>query len=213
MSEQVFFDEIADAVKGYGLDIELLVDVSGSMRQGKRIDQACEFAKVASAVAAIADEDGGIGLTLFSDWPDSVQHDDVSAERLPELFSSMQVGGTTDTYYYLKAEIDQHFERKAQNPNQRTLIACITDGEPNSGQNTQIETLLTETQSKVSFADKVAELKVLFYQVGDDVAAKTFLQKLDDCDGCGKLVETVIDGDVRSPAQIFRDAIREHLTA
>lgn len=209
-------DEIQDWVKDQGLDIEMLIDVSGSMKNGKRIPQAMEFAKMAAQIGALVDEDGGIGLTFFSDYDPKTNQswEDVKLEDIQAKFDSAKVGGTTDTLLFLKNEIDQHYTRKASKPDQRTLIVCVTDGEPNGNQagKQAIKDLLAETQKKVDWSQKVPELKVLFYQVGDDSAAKAFLKDLDDDDAtCGLIVETAYDGkDSRSVAEIFRDALREH---
>lgn len=50
MEQTEVFNEIQDWVKGQGLDVELLVDVSGSMKQEKRLPQALEFARAAAQV-------------------------------------------------------------------------------------------------------------------------------------------------------------------
>lgn len=59
MDQKQVFDEIQDYVKGAELDIELLVDVSGSMKQGNRLAQALEISKAAANVGALVDEDEG----------------------------------------------------------------------------------------------------------------------------------------------------------
>jgi len=217
-TEQAVFDEIQDWVKGQGLDIEMLVDVSGSMKEGKRLPQAMEFSKSAAQIGALVDEDGGIGLTFFSDYPTDQTWEDLTKDQIDAKFANVQVGGTTDTLMFLKNEVEQHYDRKKTKADQRTLIVCVTDGEPNNSYNGQptgraeIKKYLASLQPKIDWTQKVPELKILFYQVGDDKAATAFLKDLDDDNAtCGLIVETAYAGkDSRSIAEIFRDALREH---
>lgn len=216
-TEQAVFDEIQDYVKGAGLDIEMLIDVSGSMQQEKRVDQALEFAQSAAIVGSLVDEDGGIGLTFFSDYPSDQTWEDVSKDQIPEKFANIQIGGTTDTLMFLKNEIEQHYDRKKTKADQRTMIVCVTDGEPNGGAagRLAIKTYLAEIQRQCDWTQKLPEVKVLFYQVGSDESAKAFLKDLDDDNAtCGLIVETAYAGkDQRTIAEIFRDALREHKVA
>lgn len=213
--DQNVINEVIDWCKGCSLDIELLVDVSGSMQTGKRLDQAMEFSRAAAEIGAQIDEDGGIGLTFFSDFPFDQSWEDVPSADIAAKFASAKIGGTTDTLLALEGEIAQHYDRKKNNPGQRTLIVCVTDGEPNGGLNgrVQIKDRLSEIQSGVDFSQKVPELKVLFYQVGDDAQAKAWLQDLDTDDkACGLLVESCYFGkDNRRVEDIYRDALREHM--
>lgn len=217
METKQVFDEIQDYVKGAGLDIELLVDVSGSMKQGNRINQALEVAKAAAEVGALVDEDGGIGLTFFSDYPSDQTWEDVTKDQIAAKFDSVQIGGTTDTLEFLNNEIAQHYDRKKGKADQRTMIVVVTDGEPNGAAagRAAIKSRLAEVQKQVNWGVKVPELKVLFIQVGDDAQAKAFLKDLDDDNAtCGLIVETAFDGkDSRSIAEVFRDALREHQTS
>jgi uncharacterized protein YegL len=214
---QNVIDEIQDWVKGQGLDVELLVDVSGSMKNENRLAQAMEFARAAAQVAALVDEDGGIGLTFFSDYPADKDQtfEDLKVVDIQEKFDNARIGGSTDTLKFLENEIAQHYDRKTAKADQKTLIVCITDGEPVGGkaEMQKIKATLAEFQKQVDWTQRVPELKVLFYQVGTDAAAKTFLKDLDDDnDTCGMLVESVFEGkDSRSVNEIFRDALREHI--
>lgn len=217
MEQTEVFNEIQDWVKGQGLDVELLVDVSGSMKQEKRLPQALEFARAAAQVGALVDEDGGIGLTFFADYPSDCTWEDVKINEIASKFDTAQIGGSTDTLKFLKNEIEQHYQRKAGKADQRTLIVCITDGQPAGGkvEEQEIKKYLSAMQGKIDWTQRVPELKVLFYQVGTDPAATAFLKDLDDDNAaCGLIVETAYEGkDRRSVAEIFRDALREHKVA
>ncbi len=211
------FDEIKDWCKDQKLDIEILVDNSGSMKQENRRSQAMEIARAAAKVGAQIDKGGGVGITFFSDHPGTA-YEDVKEADLESKFAGVTPSGGTDTLKFLDDEIKQHFDRKATNPAQKTLIVCITDGEPNGGQTErdQIKARLTEVAKTVTeakgFEANVPELKVLFIQVGTDEVARNWLRDLDTDDAaCGLLVESVFEGkDSRTVPMIFRDALREH---
>lgn len=210
-------NEIQDYVKGAGIDIEILVDNSGSMKQENRQYQAMEVAKLAAKVGALVDEDGGVGLTFFSDFDprgNSLSWEDVVLDQIEEKFKGVTPDGSTDTLKFIEGEVKQHYERKATKPDQRTLIVCITDGEPNGG-TAPLKAYLTELQAKLDWSGKLPEIKVLFIQVGTAEEAKAALKDLDDDnDKCGLIVEVAYTGkDGRPMEQIFFDALREHYIA
>lgn len=207
--------ELQDYLAGEKFDIEILVDVSGSMKTGTRLADALEIGLAASRIAELVDEDGGVGVQMFSNYPSDQKWEDLKGSGIKEAFANARVGGGTETLKFLEEEIAQHYDRKGSNPTQRTLIVCITDGEPAGGNKemAQIKARLAEVQKGIDFTQRVPELKILMWQVGDDEGARKFLQDLDnDDEACGLLVESVFDGkDARSVEEVFRDAIREHL--
>lgn len=158
-------------------DTILLVDRSGSMTGpakgfSDRWTQAKELTIGIATLASQVDEDG---ITVITFGGKFVPSNDVvdgikDAAQVAALFSTQGPGGTTPTSEALQAAFDKKFAS-----GKKTIIICVTDGEPNDA-NAVKQTIIVAANK----LNDAGEIRVLFLQVGDDAGAAKFLDGLDN---------------------------------
>jgi Mg-chelatase subunit ChlD len=158
-------------------DFIIAVDKSGSMAQagtrGKsRWEEAQEATIALAAKAAQFDEDG---ITVIPFANTFSVYDNVTADKIAQVFTENEPNGGTNTSGVLTAIFDRY------NANKKPFIAVVlTDGEPNN--RGAVKTVIK------SFADTLPdngagdtdEAGILFLQIGNDPSATAFLRELDD---------------------------------
>lgn len=155
------------------LDWIVIVDHSGSMAepstrlQGKsRYDEVREQVILAARIAEKYDDDG---ITLIHFSTKAVVSDGVRADDVKAIFDKFHPSGSTS--------LDQALleaERKVRKSNKETVVLVFTDGEAND---TNAVLSAINTAGKEFGRPKVG---FCFIQVGNDRAAKAFLDKLDN---------------------------------
>lgn len=154
-------------------DYVVCVDKSGSMSiddcNGKTRWQSCQESVLGLLNKLQEIDPDGVDLYFYNTRFE--KHENVTAEKLNEVWNKITpIGGTAFSPVLIDV-FKQHFSKQAR----PTTILFITDGEAYDKPET--------VQEIISAANKLeadAELAVTFIQVGKDAGAKEFLRKLDD---------------------------------
>jgi uncharacterized protein with von Willebrand factor type A (vWA) domain len=160
------------------LDIELLLDKSGSMDTadcpgGLSRWKYAEEVAVALARKACKHDKDGIGVTVFAGSFKS--YDGVTEAKVAEVFRENEPNGSTDTAAALKSRLDAYFARKSSGGAKNVLLLVLTDGEPTD--KLAVADVIVAATKKM---DRDEEVAIQFVQVGKDAAAAKFLAFLDD---------------------------------
>lgn len=160
------------------LDIEVLVDKSGSMSkedckggESRWLFGQEQVLNIARAACKV-DKDG-IAVTLFNNQVTTT--DGVTDAKVEQVFAENTPGGGTETAAALKSRLDAYFARKAGGSTKNCALLVYTDGEPNDKQ--AVVNVIVEATKKM---DRDEELAIQFIQVGSDSGAAAFLKYLDD---------------------------------
>lgn len=167
-------DQILSDAQASEYDFIILVDKSGSMGEkstsmpGKnRWQEAQEFTEGFARYAEKTDDDG-ITVITFSGAP--TIYDGVTADKVHEVFTTCQPGGSTN----LAPALNEAFKKKFSS-NKKALIMVITDGEANDP--SHVKDAITNAANKLTADD---EIGIQFVQIGNDPSAAKFLNDLDD---------------------------------
>ena len=161
-------------------DYTLIIDKSGSMatpdqKGGRTRWVAAEESTFALATKCEQFDPDGITVYTFSGR--FKRYENVTSNKVTQIFRENDPSGTTDLASVLKNATDNYFQRKAAGetkPNGETILV-ITDGEPDDRK--AVMKVIIETSRKM---DKDEELAISFIQVGKDPHATRFLKVLDD---------------------------------
>lgn len=159
-------------------DIELLIDVTGSMNEKDGTDDLTKFQWCHEQVRAFAklmeEYKRTFTITTFNTGSKTEYHCDPS--RLEQLYGSIKPEGGTclvtpliDRLEYVRSHPDQ---------GRATIIAVITDGEPNVPRDP-----LVVNRALVDFTKKLNgpdDIVITFLQIGDRFNGKSFCIDLDD---------------------------------
>lgn len=155
-------------------DFIILVDKSGSMgerstsMEGKtRWQEAQEFTESFARYAEQTDDDG-ITVITFAGHP--TVYDGVKADKVHEVFTNCQPGGSTN----LAPALEEAFKKKFS-ANKKALIMVITDGAAND--ESHVKDSIIAAANKLNADD---EIGIQFVQIGNDPSAAKFLNDLDD---------------------------------
>ena len=160
-------------------DYVFVVDKSGSMSDPNKDKTKTLFQETQCVIEKFVDhictwDPDGPDLYLFSS--DFTSEKNVkNPETVKEFFKRNSPSGSTDMVLPLSDAFKTHFDKKSTNPNQRTTLLVITDGQPDS--EIALKNLLISTANRVNDDE---ELSVSFIQVGNNSSATTFLKSLDD---------------------------------
>jgi uncharacterized protein with von Willebrand factor type A (vWA) domain len=160
------------------LDIELLIDKSGSMTtrdcpgNKSRWEYAQETTVALARWSEPVDPDG-ITVAVFASQ--FKVYEGVTAAKAEQVFLENQPMGGTDTAAVLKNRLDAYFARKAKGGAKSVLLFVMTDGEP-SDREAVADVIVAATKKM----DRDEEIAVQFVQVGRDPEASKFLAFLDD---------------------------------
>jgi uncharacterized protein YegL len=161
-------------------DYTLILDKSGSMstrdQRGNRSRwDECQESTLALVRKCEQFDPDGITIYLFSGR--FRRYDDVTADRVEQLFLENDPVGTTNLAAVLQDALNSYFQRKKAGqtkPNGETML-IVTDGEPDD-RRAVMEVIINATRQM----DRDEELALSFIQVGNDAAATQFLTALDD---------------------------------
>ncbi|MFB2833966.1 vWA domain-containing protein [Floridanema evergladense] len=161
-------------------DYTLIIDKSGSMstpdQQGNRTRwQAAQESTLALARKCEEFDPDGITVYLFSGR--FRRYDNVTSDKVAQIFQENDPSGTTDLASVLKNATDSYLERKKSGktkPNGETILV-ITDGEPDDRK--AVMQVIIEASRQI---ERDEELAISLIQVGKDQKATEFLKALDD---------------------------------
>jgi len=161
-------------------DYTLIIDRSGSMaikdQPGGR-SRWTTARESAHALAAKCEELDPDGITLYVFGSKFRRYDNVTAERVGQVFVENEPAGGTDLAGVLAHAFGSYFERKRAGGAKADgeTIVVVTDGEPDD-QKAVMKTIVEATRR----LDRDEELGVSLVQVGKDPLATRFLKALDD---------------------------------
>jgi uncharacterized protein with von Willebrand factor type A (vWA) domain len=161
-------------------DYTLVLDKSGSMalkdqRGGKsRWSAARESTEALAVKCAELDPDG---LTVYVFASRFRRYDNVTPEKVAQVFLENDPCGGTDLAAVLQHAFGGYFQRKAaaKGKVRPETILVVTDGEPDDPR--AVMRVVVDASRRVETSD---ELRVSFVQVGNDPRATRFLKVLDE---------------------------------
>ena len=196
-------------------DYTLIIDKSGSMSTPDQAGGRSRWDIAQESTLALArkceqfDPDG-ITVYLFSGR--FKRYENVTANKVGQIFMENDPMGTTDLASVLKDATDNYFQRKASGatkPNGETILV-ITDGEPDDRK--AVMKVIIEASRHM---ERDEELGISLIQVGSDATATRFLKALDDeLQGAGAkfdIVDTVTLDDMENMtlAEVLLNAIND----
>ncbi len=196
-------------------DYTLIIDKSGSMSSPERPGGKSRWLAVQESTLALAkkcEELDPDGITVYLFSGQFKRYDNVTSDKVMQIFAEHQPMGKTDLASVLYDALDNYFQRKEvgeAKPNGETIIV-ITDGEPSDRKS--VMRLIVEASRKI---DRDEELGISLIQVGRDKLAMQFLKALDDqLEGAGAkfdIVDTVPIDDVAGQdlAEVLLKAITD----
>jgi len=161
-------------------DYTLIIDKSGSMSTPDQLGNRTRWQAAQESTLALArkceqfDPDG-ITVYLFSGR--FKRYDNVTSDKVTQIFQENDPSGTTDLAGVLKDATDNYLRRKGAGetkPNGETILV-ITDGEPDDRK--AVMRVIIEASRQI---DRDEELAISLIQVGKDQTATRFLKALDD---------------------------------
>ncbi|WP_353673675.1 VWA domain-containing protein [Synechocystis sp. LKSZ1] len=161
-------------------DYTLMIDKSSSMATadspgGKTRWELAQESTLALAQKCEEIDPDGITVYLFSGR--FRRYDNVTADKISQIYRLNEPMGKTDLASALKDALDNYFQRKINNQtkaNGETFL-IITDGEPSDRK--AVIRLILEASNAI---DRDEELAISLIQVGRDKQATAFFQALDD---------------------------------
>jgi len=196
-------------------DYTLIIDKSGSMSTPDQPGGRTRWHTAQESTLALArkceqfDPDG-ITVYLFSGR--FRRYDNVTSNKVAQIFQENDPMGTTDLAGVLKDATDKYFQRKASGeakPNGETILV-ITDGEPDDRK--AVMRVIIEASRHM---ERDEELAISLIQVGSDATATRFLKALDDdLQGAGAqfdIVDTITLDDMENMtlAEVLLNAIND----
>jgi Mg-chelatase subunit ChlD len=162
-------------------DYTLIIDKSGSMYTSdlsvadKTRWEAAQESTLALARTCEKIDPDGITVYLFSGR--FRRYDNVTAEKVVQVYAENDPMGKTDLAAVLQDALDNYFARKMAGeakPNGETFLV-ITDGEPDDGK--AVMRVIIDAANRV---DRGEEIGISLIQVGKDRKATAYLKALDD---------------------------------
>ena len=161
-------------------DYTLIIDRSGSMAIKDQPGGRSRWATAresAHALAAKCEELDPDGITLYVFGSRFRRYDNVTSERVGQVFVENEPAGGTDLAGVLAHAFGSYFDRKraGEAKAEGETIVVVTDGEPDD-QKAVMKTIVDATRR----LDRDEELGLSLVQVGKDPLASRFLKALDD---------------------------------
>lgn len=161
-------------------DYTLIIDKSGSMATKDQAGNKSRWTVMQESTLALAskcEELDPDGLTVYLFSGRFKRYENVTANRVTQLFQENEPSGTTNLAGVLEDALNDYFKRKqsAQTKQNGETILVVTDGEPDDRK--AVMRVIIEASRKM---DRDEELAISFVQVGTDATAKQFLKALDD---------------------------------
>ena len=161
-------------------DYTLIIDKSGSMTRKDRQGGKTRWQVMQESTLALAskcEEFDPDGITIYVFSGRFRRYDNVTAEKVEQIFRENEPSGRTDLAGVLQDALDDYFQRKAagQTKDNGDTILVVTDGEPDDRK--AVMRIIVEASRKM---ERDEELAISFIQVGTDSDATKFLKILDD---------------------------------
>jgi uncharacterized protein with von Willebrand factor type A (vWA) domain len=161
-------------------DYTLILDKSGSMSTTDSKNGRSRWETVQESTLAIArkcEQFDPDGLTVYVFAGRFKRYENVTTEKVEQIFQENDPSGGTDLAAVLLDATDRYFQRKraGQTKPQGETILVVTDGEPDD-RKAVMQVVINATQQM----DRDEELAISFVQVGADSQATRFLMILDD---------------------------------
>ena len=161
-------------------DYTLIIDKSGSMSTPDQASGKSRWEVMQESTLALArkceklDPDG---MTVYLFSGKFKRFDDVTSDKVAQIFMENDPAGTTNLAGVLKDATDNYFKRKAagQTKANGETILVVTDGEPDD-RKAVFEVIVNASRQM----EKDEELGISIVQVGSDAQATKFLKALDD---------------------------------
>jgi uncharacterized protein YegL len=161
-------------------DYTLILDKSGSMSTTDAKNGRSRWETVQESTLAIArkcEQFDPDGLTVYVFAGRFKRYENVTTEKVEQIFQENDPSGGTDLAAVLLDATDRYFQRKrtGKTKPQGETILVVTDGEPDD-RKAVMQVVINATQHM----DRDEELAISFVQVGADPQATRFLMILDD---------------------------------
>ncbi|NJL83616.1 MAG: VWA domain-containing protein [Chloroflexaceae bacterium] len=160
-------------------DYTLIVDKSGSMTIKDRPGGKSRWQYMQESTLAVAskcEEYDPDGITVYTFSSRFKRYDNVTANKVGQIFRENEPSGRTDLAAVLGDAIHNYFTRKARgSAKQGETIVVVTDGEPDDRK--AVMRTIVEASRQL---ERDEELAISFIQVGGDPEAARFLRALDD---------------------------------
>ncbi|MEM9925763.1 MAG: VWA domain-containing protein [Cyanobacteria bacterium P01_D01_bin.50] len=161
-------------------DYTLIIDKSGSMSTPDQAGGRSRWEIMQESTLALArkcEQFDPDGMTVYLFSGKFKRYDDVTSDRVAQIFMENDPAGTTNLASVLKHATDDYFKRKGASqtkPNGETIIV-VTDGEPDDRKAVFEVIINASRQMEID-----EELAISIIQVGSDAQATKFLKALDD---------------------------------
>ncbi|NJL80937.1 MAG: VWA domain-containing protein [Richelia sp. SM2_1_7] len=161
-------------------DYTLIIDKSGSMSTPDQAGGRSRWQIMQESTLALArkcEQFDPDGMTVYLFSGKFKRYDDVTSDKIAQIFMENDPAGTTNLAAVLKDATDNYFKRKAAGqtkPNGETILV-VTDGEPDD-RKAVFEVIINASRQM----EKDEELAISIVQVGSDAQASKFLKALDD---------------------------------
>lgn len=161
-------------------DYTLIIDKSGSMATKDQAGNKSRWIVMQESTLALAskcEELDPDGLTVYMFSGRFKRYENVTANRVTQLFQENEPSGTTNLAGVLEDALNDYFKRKRAGETKQNgeTILVVTDGEPDDRK--AVMRVIIEASRQM---DRDEELAISFVQVGIDATAKQFLKALDD---------------------------------
>lgn len=194
-------------------DYTLILDKSGSMSTPDQSGGKSRWDTAQESTLALArkcEQFDPEGITVYTFSSRFKRYDDVTANKVEQIFLENDPVGTTNLAAVLQHATDSYFQRKAagQTKANGETILVVTDGEPDD-RKAVMEVIINASRKM----EQDEELAISFIQVGSDAGATRFLKALDEqLEGVGAkfdICDTVTIDDMAdmSLAEVLTNAI------
>ncbi|BAY86776.1 von Willebrand factor type A [Calothrix parasitica NIES-267] len=161
-------------------DYTLIIDKSGSMSTPDQAGGKSRWEIMQESTLALArkcEQFDPDGMTVYLFSGRFKRFDDVTSQKVAQIFMENDPAGTTNLAAVLKDATDDYFKRKAagQTKANGETILVVTDGEPDD-RKAVFEVIVNASRQM----EKDEELAISIVQVGSDPQATKFLKALDD---------------------------------
>ena len=161
-------------------DYTLIIDKSGSMSTPDQAGGKSRWEIMQESTLALArkcEQFDPDGMTVYLFSGKFKRFDDVTSQKVAQIFMENDPAGTTNLAAVLKDATDDYFKRKAagQTKANGETILVVTDGEPDD-RKAVFEVIVNASRQM----EKDEELGISIVQVGSAPQATKFLKALDD---------------------------------
>ncbi|MGB6295359.1 MAG: VWA domain-containing protein [Rivularia sp. (in: cyanobacteria)] len=161
-------------------DYTLIIDKSGSMSTNDQAGGKSRWQIMQESTLALArkcEQFDPDGMTVYLFSGKFKRFDDVTSDKVAQIFMENDPMGTTNLAGVLQDATDNYFKRKAAGETKANgeTIVVVTDGEPDD-RKAVFEVIVNASRQM----EKDEELGISIVQVGSDAQATKFLKALDD---------------------------------